>query len=37
MKIDKLDNLTNLLAPDKKGAHKAGEDDFRKIFEDTQG
>ncbi len=36
MKIDKLDNLTNLPAPDKKGAHKTGEDDFRKIFEDIK-
>jgi hypothetical protein len=37
MKIDKLDNLTNLLMPDKKGStHKAGGADFQKILEETQ-
>jgi len=37
MKIDKLDNLTNLLMSDKKGStHKAGSADFQKILEETQ-
>ena len=37
MKIDKLDNLTNLLMPDKKeSTHKAGGADFQKILEETQ-
>lgn len=37
MKIDKLDSLLNLVIPDKKGsAHKAGGNDFQKIFEEIQ-
>jgi hypothetical protein len=37
MKIDKLDNLTNLLMPDKKGnTQKTGGADFQKILEETQ-
>jgi hypothetical protein len=37
MKIDKLDNLTNLLMTDKKGPpHKAGGVEFQKILDEIQ-